>query len=131
QQAAAIKTKPKMPGARPGTLIFRNSEEDRTSLSAPASALQALALQAHCNTHATADAECGESLLGVALLHFVQQRHKDAGARRTDRVTDRDRTAVDVDLGGIPAEVLVDGTGLRRKRFVGFDEIKVGGLPAG
>src|ERR1700744_3796633 len=62
----------------------------------------------HSNTHATADAQRGEALLGVALFHLVQQRHQHAGAGSADGMADRDRAAVDVDLGRIPAEVLVD-----------------------
>src|SRR5215475_6134458 len=85
----------------------------------------------HRDAHAAADAERGEALLGVALLHFVQQRHQHAGAGGADRVTDRDRAAIDVDLGGIPAEVLVDGAGLRREGLVGLDQIEVADVPAG
>src|SRR4249920_3238910 len=91
----------------------------------------ALPLDAHCNAHATTDAERGETLLGVALLHFVQQGDQDAGTGRADRMADGDGAAVDIDLGGIPAEVLVDSAGLRRKRLVGLDQVEVGGLPAG
>src|ERR1700680_24470 len=67
---------------------------------------------------AAADAQRGEALLRNALLHFMQQDHQHARAGRADRMADHDRAAVDVDvdLGGIPAEVLVDRVGLRRDR---------------
>src|ERR1700676_757863 len=80
-------------------------------------------LHAHRDAHAAADAQRGESLFRVALLHLVEQRHQHAGAGRADRMADGDRAAIDVDLAGIPAEVLVYRAGLRRKRLVGFDEI--------
>src|SRR5262249_43251692 len=84
-----------------------------------------LPLDAHCNAHATTDAKGGEALLGIALLHLVEQRHQHARAGRADRVAERDCAAVDVDLAGVPAEVLVDRAGLRREGFVGFDEVEV------
>src|SRR5262245_26708135 len=91
----------------------------------------ALPLDAHCNAHATTDAERGETLLRIALLHLVQECDEDTGARRTDRMADGDRAAVDVDLGGIPAEVLVDRAGLGRECLVGLDQVEVSGIPAG
>jgi hypothetical protein len=38
------------------------------------------ALHTHRHTHATADAQRGEALLGVTAAHLVQQRHQDARA---------------------------------------------------
>ena len=61
----------------------------------------------------------------------IQQRGQHARAGRADRMADRDRAAVDVDLAGVPAEVLVDRAGLRGERLVGLDQIEVLGLPAG
>src|ERR1700760_3375847 len=86
---------------------------------------------AHSNTHATADAQRGEALLGVALLHFVEKRHQHARAGGANGMADRDRAAIDVDLAGIPAEVLVDRAGLRRKSLVGLDQVEVADAPAG
>ena len=37
----------------------------------------------------------------------------------------RDRAAVDVDLAGVPAEVLVDRAGLRGEGLVGLDQVEV------
>src|SRR5262249_21625873 len=83
------------------------------------------------DAHAAADAERSEALLGVALLHFVQQRHQHAGAGRADGMADRNRAAIDVDLAGVPAEVLVDRAGLRSEGLVGLDEVEVADIPAG
>src|ERR1700693_3721109 len=99
--------------AMPSSLLNDGKLKGRSTKSVPPSALSSasLSLYAHRDAHAAADAQRGEALLEVALLHLVQQRHQHAGARGADRVTDRDRAAVDVDLRGIPAEVLVDGAG--------------------
>ena len=70
-------------------------------------------------------------LLGVAAAHLVQQRHQHAAARRADRVADRDGAAVDVDLAGVPAHLLVDRAGLRRERLVDLHQVEVLRLPAG
>src|SRR5665213_803781 len=83
-----------------------------------------LALNAHGNAHAAADTQRGEPLVGVAARHLVEERHQHARARGADRMTDSDGTAVDVYLRRVPAHVLVDGTRLRGKSFVGLDEIE-------
>src|SRR5512147_3346042 len=96
-----------------------------------------LSLSLHCkgDAHAATDAKRRESLLRVASLHFVQQRDQHAAARSADRVTERDGTAVDVDLvlvgRLVQAEVLVHGTGLRRESLVEFHQVELLGLPAG
>src|SRR5436190_12378950 len=94
-------------------------------------AMPSVTCNAHSNTHAAADAQRGEALLGVALLHLVQQRHQYAGTGSSDGMADRDRAAIDVDLGGIPAEILVDRTGLRGEGLVGLDQIEIADVPAG
>src|SRR5229473_1217059 len=70
------------------------------------------ALHAHGDAHAAADAQRGEAFLGVAPRHLVEQRHQDAGAGCADRMPERDGAAIDVDLAGVPAEILVDRAGL-------------------
>src|SRR5947208_3566330 len=90
-----------------------------------------VALDAHGNTHAAADAQRGETLPGIAALHLEQQRIEHARARGADGVADGDGAAVDVDLVGIPAEPLVDGAGLRREGLVGLDQVEVLDGPAG
>src|ERR1700690_1266992 len=90
-----------------------------------------LSFPAHRDAHAAADAERGQALLGVAPLHLVQERHQNARTGRPDRMAERDRPAIDVDLGGVPAEILVDRASLGREGLVGLDEIEVLDLPAG
>src|ERR1700745_1325852 len=96
---------PRVPPVTNATRVMSNSPLGNGSV----------ACDAHRDAHAAADAQRGEALLGIALLHLVQQRDQHARAGRADRMTDRDGAAVDVDLTGIPAEVLVPGAGLRRK----------------
>src|SRR5215212_6600488 len=86
---------------------------------------------AHGDTHATTDAERRKALFGVAFLHLVKERHQYARAGGADGMPDRDRATIDVDLGSIPAEVLVDGAGLRRERLIGLDQIEIADVPAG
>ena len=97
----------------------------------PAQGQSGLAFQRHGDAHAAADAQRREALLGVPLLHLMQQGDQDARARGADRVADGDRAAVDVHLGGVPAEVLVDRQRLGGEGFVGLDQVEVVGLPAG
>src|SRR3954462_5260052 len=92
---------------------------------------QFLALHAKSDAHAAADAERREALLGVALLHFVQERHQHPRAGGPDRVANGDRTAIDVHDVLVPAHVLVDRESLGGEGLVGLDEVKVGDLPAG
>src|SRR5262245_10857937 len=91
---------------------------------------ETLTLHAHGDTHATADAERGQSLLRITLLHLVKQRHQHARTGRTDRVTERNLSAVDVDLGGVPAEILVDRAGLSSEGLIRLDQIEILDLPA-
>src|SRR5205085_6932134 len=93
--------------------------------------VRSAAFDAHRNSHAAADAQRREAFLCIALLHFVEQGHEDARAGRADRMPERDRTAIDVDPVGVPAEIAVDGASLRRESLVGFDEVEILGRPAG
>src|SRR5262245_55070658 len=54
-----------------------------------------IALDAHGNAHAAADAQGGKSLLGVAPLHLEQQRVEHARAGSADRMPNGDGAAVD------------------------------------
>lgn len=57
----------------------------------------------------TADTQGGQAFLGVTGDHLVDQADQDTAAGGSDRVTDSDSATVDVDLGGVPAQFLVDG----------------------
>src|SRR5580658_7190652 len=95
------------------------------------SVVRSLSFDAHCDAHAAADAQRGQALLRVALLHLVEQRHQHPRAGCPDRMADSDGAAIDIDLAGVPAEILVYGASLRGECFVGFDEIEVADVPAG
>src|SRR6187397_357373 len=86
---------------------------------------------AHGDAHAAANAERGESLFGVALLHLVQQRGENARARGSDGMAYGDRAAIDIDLARIEAEVLVHRQGLCGEGLVSLDEVEIIELPAG
>ena len=45
-------------------------------------------------------------------------------------MADGDSAAIDVHFGGIPAQLLVDGTGLGGERLIGLDQVEILGLPA-
>src|SRR5262245_38642295 len=66
-----------------------------------------VALDAHGNTHAAADAQRGQAFLCIAALHLEQERIQHPGARGADGVADGDGAAVDVNLLGVPAKPLV------------------------
>src|SRR5687768_16829377 len=53
---------------------------------------------------AAAEAQRGEAGSGPAILHRVQQRRQHARAARSDRVSERYRPAVHVDVVPLPAE---------------------------
>src|SRR5262249_28090975 len=91
----------------------RNKSGHDPATAPSARSWRTLPLHAHRNAHAAADAERGKAFLGVALLHLVQQRHQHARAGGADRMAERDRATVDVDLRRVPAEVLVDRASLR------------------
>src|SRR5262249_27695818 len=101
------------------------------SCSAKCGGPTSIALEAHGNAHAAADAQGGKSPLGVTPLHLKQQRVEHARAGSTDRMPDGDGAAVDVDLVGVPTEPLVDGASLGGERLIGFDQVQVLHGPAG
>src|SRR5205807_6613632 len=72
-----------------------------------------LPFHSHRDPHAAADAKRCETFLGIAPRHPVEQRHQDAASCCPDRVAERNRAAIDVDLARVPTHFLVDGAGLR------------------
>src|ERR1700732_2497513 len=62
----------KMPGAKPGISIFSSVSRSCEMIFSSRTAARLVACNAHRDAHATADAQSGETLLGIALLHFVQ-----------------------------------------------------------
>ncbi len=53
----------------------------------------------------------------------MQQADQHAAAGGADRVAKGDGAAVDVDLGGILAQLLTNGQCLDGEGFVGFDQV--------
>src|ERR1019366_4497023 len=108
---------------------FRGAKQSKAPRNIKAAAGRGSTLDSERNAHAAADAKRGKALFRAAALHFVQKRDKDAGARRADRMADRDRAAIDIHDRRIPTHVLVYGQGLCREGFVRLDEIEILDLP--
>ena len=70
------------------------------------------------HSHAAADAESGDTALGLALQHFVQQRHGNATSCAADRMPQRNRAAIHVQLVVIEIQLAVASQYLCRKGFV-------------
>src|SRR3546814_18642188 len=88
----------------PYTTLFRSDRAAPWAVLLPAPYSP---LDAHRDAHAAADAQGRKTLLRIVLLHLIEQGDQHARARCADRMADRDRAAVDVDLGGVPAHFLV------------------------
>ncbi len=63
--------------------------------------------------------------MSVATLQLVQHRRQDSRTRLTNRMTQRDRATVNVDLVWIQTELTRDRHGLNRKGFIQFDQIDI------
>src|SRR5579884_2223664 len=90
-----------------------------------------LALDTHRDTHAPANTERGKTLAGIPSLHLVKQGDQDARARGPDRVAQGNGATVDIDLRYVPAEILVDRTGLGGECLVRLDQVEIFLLPTG
>src|SRR5271168_4491538 len=112
---------PRVPPVTTATLAMRSSRYFTFSL---------IAFDAHRDPHSAADAQGRQTLLEVAPLHLVQQRHQHPPPGRADRMTERDGAAVHVDLLDIPAEILVDRASLGGEGLVGLDQVEIAGRPA-
>src|SRR5690606_15308826 len=66
-----------------------------------------------------------EAVAGLAAPELVDERGGDAGSGRAERVTERDRAAVDVGDRPIEAELLLDRHVLGREGLVDLDELEV------
>src|SRR3569832_2229954 len=83
-------------------------------------------LQQKRESHAAANAECGESEFDLSLLHFVKQRRGNANTSAADRMAQRDRATVDVQTITRETELAIASDHLRRESFVQLDQIDVG-----
>src|SRR6185503_17080261 len=75
--------------------------------------------------HTTADTHRHHSISPVAALQLAQDARSQLRARATERMAQRDRAAVDVDLIRIQSQRLDDSERLRGKRFVQLDHIDI------
>ncbi|GEM_PF-5760573 len=80
-------------------------------------------LNAERNTHATTDTQCGQSPVELTAAQFMQQRHENACARRTNRVPQSDGSAIHIDNGGIPSHARIDSACLSGKSLIGLDAL--------
>src|SRR4051812_47381072 len=72
-----------------------------------------------------ADAHGDHAEAGIATAHFVNERGHETGPSRAERVTEGDRAAVRIDLGGVESELANAGHGLRGEGFVELDQIEI------
>src|SRR5690348_1761517 len=81
--------------------------------------------------HAAADAQRHQRGLFVGALQFVEHGAQDHRAGRTERMAERDRAAIDVDLGVVDVEGLDVAQHHRGKGFVELEQVDVRLLHAG
>src|SRR6185369_16990064 len=84
-----------------------------------------------CGAHAAADAHRDDAPALLLALQLAEERAHHARARRTVRVADRDRTAVQVELLLRDAELVATVDDLRRERLVQLPDVDVVDLEAG
>ena len=85
-----------------------------------------LALEQRSDALADTDAERREAVAAVAPTQLVEQRDDEARAAHPERMPERDRAAVHVDLLLVEAELPHDREALRRERLVELDEVEIG-----
>ncbi|KGC57475.1 acetyl-CoA acetyltransferase domain protein [Burkholderia mallei] len=93
-------------------------------------ALRSDQLDAHRGRFAAADAQARHAALGPARAQRADQRDEDAGARRADRMAERARAAVHVDLLVRQAVLLHRRHRDDRERFVDLVQVDLGRAPA-
>ena len=71
------------------------------------------------------DAERRQAVAAPAPAELVQERDDESRTAHPERVPDRDRTAVHVDLLLVEAEVAAHRQALRGKRLVELDEVEI------
>src|SRR6476659_29121 len=78
----------------------------------------------HRDGASATEAERGEAEPALAPDQFVGECRDDPGAARADRVTERDRAAVDVDLVPVEPEGTPVGERLGGERLVDLDQVE-------
>src|SRR5215218_1110991 len=81
------------------------------------------ALDAERDSIAAAEAKCGKARAGTAILHCVEKSGEYTRSACTDRMTERDCTAVHVHAIPVPPESGAVRERLRSECFVRFDQI--------
>src|SRR5262249_7421921 len=74
---------------------------------------------------AAADAECGDAPMAAGPLQPIEQGHQDPRPAATDRVAQGHGAAIDVDLLGVQAQLLLDGESHRCEGLVDLEEVDV------
>src|SRR5215212_3407198 len=82
-------------------------------------------LDDHRNPLPSADARGGEAVALLAAAQLVENRQQEARAGGAERMAERDRAAVDVQLLLVDVELFRDREDLSRERFVDLDEVDV------
>src|SRR2546421_4118105 len=78
-----------------------------------------------------ADAGCGQSVPASATRQFVEQSQDQTGSSRAQRMSQRNRAAVDIRPFTIKSQFLLNREVLRRKGFIHFDQIDIGKFQPG
>src|SRR2546430_4028933 len=89
-------------------------------------------LERERNPLADADAHGDQRALGAGQHRLVRRRDGEPRARHAERMAERDRAAVRVDVPGIVGEpeLAQAGEALRRERLVELDPVEVADLEA-
>jgi hypothetical protein len=82
-------------------------------------------LDHHCDSLTSADTCCGQSIPLLPALQLVKQRKHQARTGSTQRMTQRNRSAIHVGTRAIQPELLLHGQVLGRERLVHFNEIDI------
>src|SRR6185436_18743479 len=96
----------------------------KVGVSTALSVMASDALERCGDRSAATEAQRREPVAAVASGQLVEQRRDDPGTRRPDRVAERDRAAVDIDLVPVEAERTAVGEGLRGERLVDLDQVE-------
>ena len=89
-----------------------------------------VSLYDRCAAHAAAYAKGCKTLLGIPLLHLIEQSYEDTGTGASYGMSEGDRAAVDIELVHIKAEIMANCYRLCRKRLISFDQVEIADLVA-
>ncbi len=81
-------------------------------------------------TPGPADTKRCQSFAGITFHHFMNKRNRDSATGSAYRMTECDRTTIDIDPTLIPFKHLANRKRLCSKRFISLDKIDISQLPA-